>query len=424
MNSITPIDGRYFNICKDYSNIFSENAYFKYRYMIEIKYYNFLINLLKEDKKYIIDSTLLNDMDLLRIKEIETNINHDVKAIEYFIIETFGTYNDRILSKYIHFGLTSNDINSVAYTLQFNDALNVLSGFENKLINEMYKLKNKCINITYIAKTHGQKAVPTQLDKELFVYIYRLNELKQIPYLKKTKFGGAVGNLSAHKFVFPNINWDYEIHNFISQTFNLQLQEFTTQIDNYDELCMALNIMKQRAVILKSFADNIWLLISDNIFIQDYNSNHVGSSTMPQKINPISIENAFGNYELLISLIESITRSLPQSRHQRDLKDSTIMRNMGLVFSYYSIFLHNLFKGINLITPNLNTIQQQIENSPETILEGIQCYLKIKGLDGYNMTKNLFRRNNTITKKEIDDFIISTGFTELLDLTVDKYGRL
>lgn len=418
MDSITSIDGRYNDICAPLSSIFSEAAYFRYRYMIEINYYNFLIDLLHENEKCKIEYEALTEMDLQRLKEIEKKINHDVKSIEYFIKEKYP----EVEIKYIHFGLTSNDINSVAYTLQFNDGLDQIKLKENKLNEAMNLLANKC-DIVYIAKTHGQKAVPTKLKKELYVYIYRLYELKQIDKLKKTKFGGAVGNLSAHKFCFPEINWDFEINNFINLNFNLNVELFTTQIDNYDELCMALNLMKQRAVVYKTFADNIWLLISDNVFIQNYNKNHVGSSTMPQKINPIAIENAFGNYELLIGLIEAVTRSLPQSRYQRDLKDSTIMRNMGAIFSYYIIFLTNLYRGIIELEPNLNLIAEEVENSPETILEGIQCYLKLKGIDGYELTKNLFRRNTKITRKEIEDFIISTGYLELLDLTVEKYGN-
>lgn len=416
MYSITPIDGRYNNICNYVSKIYSEAAYINYRYKIELEYYNFLIIFFNEKNKIQIEN--LTDLELENIKTIENKIKHDLKSIEYFILDK---YKDNIIKKYVHFGLTTNDINSVAYTLQYNDILDYIYNIEAAFNENLQKLINKCNNITIIAKTHGQKAVPTKLDKEIKVFQYRLDKIGKIPKLKTTKFGGAVGNLSAHYYIYPTYDWANIIKDFLNNSFNLERQEYTTQIDNYDELCVSLNLLKQRATIYKSLGHNLWLLINDNIFLQTYVNTHVGSSTMPQKINPISIENSFGNYELLVALIETMTRNLPQSNHQRDLKDSTMMRNMGSIMSYYLIFLNNLEIGVNSLYPNIEHINNIILDSPETVLEGIQYYLKMAGLDGYELTKTLFRTNKKIQKKDIDEFLISIGHEELCSLTPDTY---
>ena len=422
--AISPIDGRYRNITYDLENYFSEYGFFKYRVKVEIDYF---INLCKELNIITLDVNYLNSIktefnkeECLKIKQIETNINHDVKAVETYIGNKF-TESGHFHKNLIHFGLTSQDINNVSISLSIKDYLNNLY-FSN--IDDILDLINNKTEIwknsIMISKTHGQSAVPTTMGKEFKVFFYRLE--KELLNLKKqqvySKFGGAVGNLNAHYLAYPNINWENFSDKFLD-SYYLKRNKYTTQIDNYESLSIIFDSIKRINTILVDMCRDIWIYISMDYLKQKINQEEVGSSTMPQKVNPINFENAEGNLLMSITMLEFLSRKLPISRLQRDLTDSTILRNLGIVFGWCEIAYHNIKIGLQKININEEKINHDNNNNLSVLTEGYQTLLRKWGdEDAYYKLKNLSRTNNNLTKNDLNDFI------DKLDLDNEKKNEL
>ena len=417
MFGISTIDGRYKNYMENLKNYFSEFAFIRYRIKIEIEYFIELSKIIPE-LNINIDINLLkniylkfNEDDFKKIKNIEKNINHDVKSIEYFIREkliTLGLSKKNTL--FVHFGLTSQDINNNAICLSIKEfLLDEYNIYLNKLLD---KLNNLCINYRnniMLAFTHGQPALPTTMGKELKVFFYRLS--LQFDTLKKIeiygKLGGAVGNFNAHVYCYPEINWINFADNFL-KLFNLKRTEFSTQIANYDNYCEIFDCLKRINSILIDFCQDIWLYISKEYFLLKINENEVGSSTMPHKVNPINFENAEGNLLLANSLLEFMSRKLPCSRLSRDLSDSTVLRNIGLIFGYIQISFINIVKGLDKLKLNKKKIQYDLNQNLQVLSEAEQVNLKKKGIDGYELLKGITRggkENKFKTNINFTDYI-------------------
>jgi adenylosuccinate lyase len=434
MNSIlaiTSIDGRYVNVTYPLQDYFSEYALFKYRVGVEIDYFIKLcnnLNITTIDINYLNSiKNEFNKQECLKIKQIESEINHDVKSVEMYILNKFtetGHYHKNL----IHFGLTSQDINNVSISLIMKDYLNNLY-FNNinkilNLINSKSELwKNKVI----ISKTHGQPAVPTTMGKEFKVFSYRLE--KELQNLQKleiySKFGGAVGNLNAHYLAYPNIDWGNFADTFLN-SIGLKRNQFTTQIDNYESLSIIFDNIKRINTILVDMCRDIWTYISMDYLKQKINSKEVGSSTMPQKVNPINFENAEGNLLMSISMLEFLSRKLPISRLQRDLTDSTILRNLGIVFGWCEIAYHNINIGLQKININDEKIEED-NNNLSVLTEGYQTLLRKWGdEDAYYKLKNLSRTNNKLTQEDLNNFIESLNLDnskkdELKNIKIENY---
>ena len=421
--NISSIDGRYYNITNKLFIYFSEYGLFNYRLIIEINYYILLckelnINIPEDKLAEIVFNFDLNEC--IKIKNIENNIKHDVKSLELYIRNKFKELE--IPNKnLIHFGLTSQDINNTSISLSIKDYINKM--YKQNIIDILSKitiLMDNSKNIIMISRTHGQSAVPTTLKKELQVFKYRLSKefinLCEIKHI--SKFGGAVGNFNAHYSAYPNIDWNNFGDNFL-KSINLERSQYTTQIDNYENLSIIFDNIKRINTILVDFCQDIWYYISIDYFKQKYNKNEVGSSTMPHKINPINFENAEGNLLLSINLFEFLSRKLPISRLQRDLTDSTILRNLGIVFGYCEIAYHNLLIGIGKLEANRDIINNDLNKNTIVLTEGIQTILRKYGDDNaYNKLKE-FSRNN----KKIDIFDIKT-FIQNLDVEENVKNEL
>ena len=417
LKSISPIDGRYRKISNKISNYFSEYALIKYRVYVEIEYFKALCDIpLKQlasisssDKKKI--SAITSKFSLKnanRIKKIEQKINHDVKAVEYFIKEEFDDLGLENYKEFIHFGLTSQDINNTATPLMLKFCLkNILLP---SLGDVLKLLKNKAddfINISMIARTHGQAASPTTFGKEINVFYERiknqLNLLYKIP--NNGKFGGASGNLNAHYVSYPSIDWDNFSNKFLERL-GLERSKPTTQIEHYDNMAAIFHNLSRINTILIDFCKDIWHYISINYLIQKVNKKEVGSSAMPHKINPIDFENAEGNLMLANSLYTFFAEKLPISRLQRDLTDSTISRNIGLPLAYTKIAFDSIIKGINKLDIGKETIEKDLNDNWAVISEAIQTILRREKISNpYELLKDLTRSNDKITKESISKFI-------------------
>ena len=429
--AITPLDGRYYDNTNNLQNYFSEYAYIRMRIYIELHYFINLCNILKLDIPYEkINNIFLtfNIEECEKIKKIEYKIKHDVKSIEVYIGNKFQEFN--IPNKnLIHFGLTSQDINNTSITLSLYSYISdIYIYYIDDIIKTLNSKYNDWNTIVMLSKTHGQSAVPTTLGKELYVFSYRLqkelNNLKNTKFY--TKFGGAVGNLNAHYCAYPYINWDEFANNLLSKL-QLYRSEFTTQIDNYENLSIIFDNIKRINTILVDLCRDIWQYISMEYFLQNYNNNEVGSSTMPHKINPINFENAEGNLLLSISLLEFFSRKLPISRLQRDLTDSTVLRNLGSIFGYCQISYDNLMKGLDIIIPNDVKIKKDLEDNCIVITEGLQTILRKYGdNNAYNKLKNFCRTNRKIDMNDINKFIDDLDVSdlcrdELLRININNY---
>ena len=417
LKSISPIDGRYRKISKKISSYFSEYALIKYRVYVEIEYFKALCDIpLKQlasisssDKKKI--SAIASKFSLEnanRIKKIEQKINHDVKAVEYFIKEKFDDLGLENYKEFIHFGLTSQDINNTATPLMLKFCLkNILLP---NLGDVLKLLKNKAddfINISMIARTHGQAASPTTFGKEINVFYERiknqLNLLYKIP--NNGKFGGASGNLNAHYVSYPSIDWDNFSNKFLERL-GLERSKPTTQIEHYDNMAAIFHNLSRINTILIDFCKDIWHYISINYLIQKVNKKEIGSSAMPHKINPIDFENAEGNLMLANSLYTFFSEKLPISRLQRDLTDSTISRNIGLPLAYSKIAFDSIIKGINKLDIEKETIEKDLNNNWAVVSEAIQTILRREKISNpYELLKDLTRNNDKITKESISKFI-------------------
>jgi adenylosuccinate lyase len=420
---ISPCDGRYNKYTKCCQEYFSEYAIQKKRIHIEIVYLHYLIQYLPQFENITDFSTLYKiheNFDLnecMKVKEIENTIKHDVKAIEIYIKNILLHTEFKDFVSFIHFGLTSQDINNVLYPLLIKNFISdeyipILNIITNKL-NNMYTMYN---SITMLSHTHGQPAVPTTFGKEMKVFEYRLNEaikiLKNIEY--KCKFGGAVGNLNAHYIAYPDYDWELFASNFIKQ-FNCTRSVYTTQIDNYENLSIIFDSVKRINTILIDLCQDIWLYIYKNYLELSINTKEVGSSTMPHKVNPIDFENAEGNLGISNTLFEFMSRKLPISRLQRDLTDSTVLRNIGMTFGYSVISIQNICNGLDKIYPNKTNIMYDLYKNPVVLSEAYQTILrKHNMIDAYDKLKDFTRTNENITIENFHTFFETLNISDII----------
>ena len=436
-NAISPIDGRYSNQTTHLSEFFSEKALIKYRLKVEVEYFIKLtltgIDRLKNWN--VKNNSSLRDIyknfdnnDCDQVKNIEKITNHDVKAVEYFLKEKFKSLGYEEYSEFIHFGLTSQDINNTAIPLSFKEYIvnyyKLLDDFLSKLKNKAEEYKE----ITMLAKTHGQPASPTRLGKEFEVFIVRIEEqlenLKQIPF--SAKFGGATGNFNAHHLAYPETDWKEFAQSFVSDM-GLKLSFPTTQIEHYDNLAAIFDNLKRINSILIDFNQDMWLYISMDYFKQKIKKGEIGSSAMPHKVNPIDFENSEGNLGLANSLFNHLSSKLPVSRLQRDLTDSTVLRNIGVPIAHTVIGLNSSIKGLDKIFINKEKIDEDLENNWIVISEGIQTILRREGYSKpYEALKDLTRNNKKINKSTFTKFIDSLNVSqeiknELKEITPYNY---
>ena len=389
INAISPIDGRYSNQTSFLEAYFSEKALIRFRLEIEIEYFIKLtetdITQLKDWKKNYNAQlreiyTNFNDSDALKIKEIEKITNHDVKAVEYFLKEKFKLLGFENYSEFIHFGLTSQDINNTAVPLSLNKYFKTYHKLIENLLNLIDKMAKDYSDISMLARTHGQPASPTRLGKEFEVFTSRireqLNHLKNIPF--SAKFGGATGNFNAHYVAYPKINWKKFAKSFVEKM-GLKLSFPTTQIEHYDNLAALFDNMKRINSIIIDFNKDMWYYISIDYFKQKIVKGEIGSSAMPHKVNPIDFENSEGNLGLANSIFNHLSSKLPISRLQRDLTDSTVLRNIGVPIAHTVIAINSTIKGINKLLVNVDKISEDLENNWIVIAEGIQTILRREG---------------------------------------------
>jgi len=436
-NNISPLDNRYSNKISEHREAFSEKSLIKTRFIIEInwllflckKYPNYFYKISKSSENKIIKfRNNFDDKSVLKIKQIEKKTNHDVKAVEYFISDFFK--KDKTLKKYInliHFGLTSEDVNSLSYAILIKDGIDIHFKKINTINKYIKSLSKKWINIALLSRTHGQAASPSTIGKELKVFTYRIDreliKLKQVKPL--AKFSGAVGNYHAFNIANNKINWPLFTKQFIN-TFGIMQNPITTQIEPHDWIAEALQTISRINNIYTDLSQDMWIYISNEIFKLKVNSNEVGSSTMPHKVNPIDFENAEGNFGLSNSLNDFFANKLSRSRLQRDLSDSTVQRNIGLSFAYSYIGLESLNKGMNKISPNKDTIMRELDNNWEVLTEAVQTVMRYEGInDAYEQLKTL-SRGKKLDKSSYQEFIsnleISTeSKNKLLKLTPSKY---
>lgn len=432
LEGISPIDGRYRDKVQSLSNYFSEKALIQYRVKVEILYF---ISLAESgipqlsgydpsqnaSLKKIYEEFSLEDAEA--IKEIEKTTNHDVKAVEYFIKEKFDSLGLSELKEFIHFGLTSQDINNTAIPLSLKDGMSeVFSPQLAQLILKLEQLSKTWEAIPMLAKTHGQPASPTRLGKELEVFVSRLKEqvsmLEQVPFA--AKFGGATGNFNAHTVTYPDHDWHTFGNAFVENGLGLKRSYPTTQIEHYDHLAALFDCIKRINTILVDLSRDIWQYISMNYFKQTIAKNEVGSSAMPHKVNPIDFENAEGNFGIANALFEHLSAKLPISRLQRDLTDSTVLRNIGVPIAHSLLALISLEKGLNKINVNEEAIRADLEENWAVVAEAIQTILRREGYPKpYEALKALTRTNEEINEVAIKSFIqqldVSDSVKEELD---------
>ncbi len=416
--AISPIDGRYNKQTKLLSNYFSEYALMKFRTHVEIEYFISLCEIplpqLKDfpkDKIELLRNVVINfDIeDGKEIKEIEAVTNHDVKAIEYFVKHKFDNLQLEQYKEFIHFGLTSQDINNTAFPIMWKKALQeVYIPQLESLCNKLAELSTEWNNVPMLARTHGQPASPTRLGKEIKVFEYRLQTqiktLKAIPHT--AKFGGATGNFNAHQVAYPQIDWKEFGKTFLANKLDLIREEYTTQISNYDQLAASFDAMKRIHTILIDMTRDLWQYISMDYFKQRIKEGEVGSSAMPHKVNPIDFENAEGNLGIANALLEHLSAKLPISRLQRDLTDSTVTRNIGVPMAHALIAIKSTTKGLNKLLLNKDKISSDLDNNWAVVAEAIQTILRREGYpEPYEALKALTRKNEQITKTSIKEFV-------------------
>jgi len=418
LQAISPVDGRYRNTTQNLAKYFSESALIKYRVYVEIEYFIALCEtglngLSNFDKANYIQLRSIfeqfSDDDAQEIKETEKITNHDVKAVEYFVKKRFDNLGLQDYKEFIHFGLTSQDINNTAIPYTFKLALNeVYYPAISSLISKIKELATEWKDIPLLAHTHGQPASPTKLGKEFLVFAERLeiqlNNLKNIPH--SAKFGGATGNFNAHHIAYPGINWVDFSNNFVNNTLELNRAQHTTQIEHYDQFAAQCDALKRINNIIIDLDRDIWAYISKNYFKQKIKEGEVGSSAMPHKVNPIDFENAEGNAGLANALFEFFSAKLPISRLQRDLTDSTVLRNVGVPMAHTAIAISSTLKGLNKLLLNNEVIAADLENNWAVVAEAIQTVLRREAYPNpYEALKDLTRTNAKITAVTMADFI-------------------
>ena len=425
LTAITPIDGRYYNTTKDLSNYFSEFALIKYRVLVEVEYFIALSESGIPQLSHF-DGTLndkLRDIyknfsleDAQWIKDTEKVTNHDVKAVEYFLKNEFEKLGLHDSLEFIHFGLTSQDINNTAIPHSWKDALKeVYQPAISELLEELKKLSAEWENVSMLARTHGQPASPTRLGKEIKVFVERiekqLNLLNQVPF--SAKFGGATGNLNAHHVAYPNHDWVAFGNKFVNETLGLDRSQTTTQIEHYDNFAASCDGLKRINNIIIDLCRDVWTYISMDYFKQKITAGQIGSSAMPHKVNPIDFENAEGNLGLANAVLEHLAAKLPISRLQRDLTDSTVLRNIGVPFSYTLIAIKSTLRGLRKLILNEAAFQADLENNWAVVAEAIQTILRREGYPKpYEALKDLTRTNTHVTKDTIAAFVDQLNVTE------------
>ncbi len=425
LTAISPLDGRYRQKVDELDLYFSEFGLIRYRLMVEIEYFIALCGIplpqlldFKKDNFKVLRS-IYEDFDLTdaeKIKEREKITNHDVKAIEYYLKERFFQSGWGKWSEFVHFGLTSQDINNTAIPLSIKDALiNVYFPVLYELRETLASYADEWKDIPMLARTHGQPATPTRLGKEIEVFIARIDGqtkyFGQIPY--SAKFGGATGNFNAHKIAYPDIDWISFANNFVNEELGLERSHPTTQIEHYDNLAALFDNMRRLNIILIGMARDFWSYISMDYFRQKIRKGEIGSSTMPHKVNPIDFENGEGNLGYANAIFEHFSLKLPISRLQRDLSDSTVLRNIGVPIGHSLIAFNSILKGLNKLIVNTDKIKYDLENNWAVVAEAIQTILRREGYPNpYEALLQLTRTNQKITSESITTFIENLDLSE------------
>ena len=440
LTAVSPIDGRYRSKTQDLASYFSEYALIKYRVRVEIEYFITLCELPLPQLKGFDHSLFerlrdiyrnFSEADAQRVKDIEKVTNHDVKAVEYFIkeeLDKIGNFED--YKEFIHFGLTSQDINNTSVPLTIKDALNeVYYPQVEELIAQLQEYADEWKDIPMLAKTHGQPASPTRLGKEVMVYVYRLTEqLNQLKACKITaKFGGATGNYNAHHIAYPEYDWKAFGNKFVSEKLGLEREQWTTQISNYDNMGAIFDAMKRINTIIIDLDRDFWMYISMDYFKQKIKAGEVGSSAMPHKVNPIDYENSEGNLGMANAVLTFLSTKLPISRLQRDLTDSTVLRNIGVPLGHSIIAIESTLKGLRKLILHREKIDDDLNNTWAVVAEAIQTILRREGYPHpYEALKQLTRTNTAMTEETIHNFIHTLNVSdsvkaELLAITPHNY---
>lgn len=418
LNAISPIDGRYRGKTQQLSSYFSEEALIKYRVLVEVEYFIALCELGLPQLNDV-PSSVFNELrklyqnfsseDAIWIKEKENITNHDVKAVEYFIKNAFDKLALEQYKEFIHFGLTSQDINNTAIPLMIKEAYqNVYTPVLNRLIVKLEELSKTWKDIPMLARTHGQPASPTRLGKEIYVFVARIQEqlklVEQVPFA--AKFGGATGNFNAHHVAYPEYNWKQFGTDFVELTLGLKHSFPTTQIEHYDHMAAFFDGLKRINTILVDLDRDMWTYISMDYFKQKIKAGEIGSSAMPHKVNPIDFENSEGNLGLANAIFEYLSQKLPVSRLQRDLTDSTVLRNIGVPFGHTLIAFESTIKGLGKLLLNQDKFKLDLDNNWAVVAEGIQTILRREGYPNpYEALKDLTRTNQMINQESIANFI-------------------
>ncbi|HJM16454.1 MAG TPA: adenylosuccinate lyase [Flavobacteriales bacterium] len=433
LTAISPIDGRYNSKTKSLQKYFSESALIKYRIKVEVEYFISLCELpLSQLKEFPSDKfdnlrCLYKDFSIdsaKRIKEIESVTNHDVKAVEYLIKEEFDNLGISQYKEFIHFGLTSQDINNTAVPISIKDAFNdVFIPELTSVLDKLKELSDKWKDIPMLSRTHGQAASPTKLGKEIYVFVERIEKqielMNNIPF--SAKFGGATGNFNAHHIAYPEINWKDFADNFVENSLELKRQQTTTQIEHYDNLAALMDSIKRINNIFIDLSRDIWTYVSMDYFKQSIKKGEVGSSAMPHKINPIDFENAEGNLGMANAIYEFLSRKLPISRLQRDLTDSTVLRNIGVPFSHNLISFTSLNKGLGKLVLNEEKLRIDLDNNWAVCAEAIQTILRRESYPNpYEALKDLTRTNSHITQDSLSLFINELDVSEKIKEELKK----
>lgn len=433
LNAISPIDGRYRSKVANLAPYFSEEALIKYRVRVEIEYFIALCEIplsqlsAFDHSKFVALREIYTNFDTKDaqlIKDIEKTTNHDVKAVEYFIKKAFDTLGFSAFKEFIHFGLTSQDINNTAIPLSIKEAMNevyVPQYFE--VLEKLEKLSNEWANIPMLARTHGQPASPTRLGKEISVFVTRLKEqfnlLNDIP--SAAKFGGATGNFNAHKVAYPQIDWKAFGGSFVQEKLGLQHSFPTTQIEHYDHMAALFDTLKRINTIILDLDRDFWTYVSMDYFKQKIKAGEVGSSAMPHKVNPIDFENSEGNIGMANAIFEHLSAKLPVSRLQRDLTDSTVLRNVGVPFAHTVIAFQSTLKGLNKLLLNKEKFEQDLENNWAVVAEAIQTILRREGYPNpYEALKGLTRTNEKINQTSIANFIDTLEVSDAIKMELKQ----
>lgn len=428
LNAISPVDGRYRDKTKSLSAYFSEYALIRYRVLVELEYFITLCELPLPQLEGVAGLHVFDRLrniyrnfsaeDAQKIKDIEKITNHDVKAVEYYIKDKFDEEGLSEYKEFIHFGLTSQDINNTSIPLSLKEALDKeYYPLLQQLIDALKAYAAEWKDVAMLAKTHGQPASPTRLGKEIMVFVSRLetqlNALKQVPV--SAKFGGATGNFNAHKVAYPQFDWKAFGNSFVDEKLGLQREEWTTQISNYDNLAALFDALKRINTIMLDMNRDFWQYISMEYFKQKIKEGEVGSSAMPHKVNPIDFENAEGNLGISNALLEHLSSKLPVSRLQRDLTDSTVLRNIGVPLAHTQIALLSTMKGLNKLLLNEKALYLDLDNTWAVVAEGIQTILRREAYPNpYEALKELTRTNSEITEQSIKAFINTLNVSELV----------